>query len=131
MLNSRDTVESVTGNVAGYIDLIGLEIFAPTGDAHGPLRAHPTRSLPAYGCVTYSNLPEGPRAELTKQPVVYLIQRDDRIKIGYSTNLKTRLRALKGDRVLLALPGGALTSELCPQPDFKTPTRAGWPGPFS
>lgn len=41
----------------------------------------------------------------TRQSVVYFIQRGDRIKIGYSTNLTTRLRALKGDRVLLALPG--------------------------
>lgn len=41
----------------------------------------------------------------TDQSVVYFIQRGDCIKIGYTADLKTRLRALKGDRVLLALPG--------------------------
>ena len=41
----------------------------------------------------------------TPASVVYFIQRGDLIKIGYTTNLTARLRALQGDRILLALPG--------------------------
>jgi hypothetical protein len=81
--------------------------------------------------VTSSNPPEGPLAELTKQPIVYLIQRDDRIKIGYSTNFEDPATGVEGRPGTARAAGGALTSELCPQPDFKTPTRAGWQGPFS
>lgn len=51
--------------------------------------------------------PEPRPAQAKAAPVVYFLRFSDRVKIGFSTNLAGRLRAIPHDEVLATIPGGA------------------------
>lgn len=76
-------------------EILGRELAA--------LLAIPTTPLPRPDAVTVESLWAGPHEE-----VVYFIANGGRVKIGFTTNLRSRLSALslRRDNVLTALEGG-------------------------
>lgn len=76
-----------------------VKVYREVASLMGETRpAEPSRGVVAYA-------PSRPRG------TIYIVQFGDRIKIGYTTDMRTRMTAIPHDRVLATLPGTMSTEK--------------------